>query len=41
MIESSNPHEFSGVYLDVYQQILDYAIYRKEGAKVLSKSAGN
>lgn len=41
MIESSNPHEFSGVYLDVYQQILDYAIYKKEGAKVLSKSASN
>jgi uncharacterized protein (TIGR02646 family) len=39
MIESSNPHEFSGVYLDVYQQILGYAIYKKEKAKVLSKSA--
>lgn len=39
VIESSNPHEFSGVFWDVYQQILDYAIYKKDKTKVLSKSA--
>ena len=38
-MESSNPQEFSGVFLDVYQQILDYAIYKKDKTKVLSKSA--
>lgn len=37
--ESKNPQEFSGVYLDVYQQILEYAIYKKDKTKVLSKSA--
>jgi hypothetical protein len=38
-MESSNPQEFSGVFFDVYQQILDYAIYKKDKTKVLSKSA--